>query len=112
MMPKLGFCEKCITDQVSIYKIVKRIKDQSKSFLREAIITILAVLFKENLNKSKSIDGLNSYFLVISEVEVKTHFMQSLFFVLKVACVPSVKLWNLKLISPPTAIIQYKNWMS
>lgn len=90
MVPKLGFCEKCVTDQVSIYEIVKGIKDQSKSFLREAIITILSVLFKENLSKSKSIEGPNSYFPIISEVEVKTHFMQSLFFVLKVACVLSV----------------------
>lgn len=75
MVPKLGFCEKCVTDQVSIYEIVKTIKDQSKSFLREAIITIPSVLFKENLNKSRSIEDPNSYFLVISEEEVKTHFM-------------------------------------
>ena len=33
-------------------------------------------------------------------------------FVLKVACVLSVILWNLKSISPPTAIIQYKHWTS
>lgn len=31
-VPKLGFCEKCVADQVSIHEIIMSIEDQIRSF--------------------------------------------------------------------------------
>lgn len=53
-MPELAFGEKCITAQISMHEIVMGTNDQIKFLLREAVITILSVLFKENLSESKS----------------------------------------------------------
>lgn len=68
--------------------------------------TIITVLFKENLRKSKSIENSNTCFKKISEIDAKAHFTQSLFF-----CIIGDPLKFGDPVSPPaTIIIQYKKW--
>lgn len=70
--------EKCVIAQVSKNEIIMGINDRIKFLLREAIMTILSVFFKENLSESKSVEGPGTDFPMISDVKVKTHFAQSL----------------------------------
>ena len=72
--------EKCVTAQVSKNEIIMGINDRIKFLLREAIMTILSVFFKENLSESKSVEGpgTDPHFPMISDVKVKTHFAHSL----------------------------------